>query len=115
MSNLNEISNILICDDHFVSAIGVEMLLNQHFPYPLNVKKGTSGKEVLQLLNQESPDLLIIDLGLPDISGLEVIRQIRKSSATLKIIVLTGLNDPHILKQVHQLKVNGILKMMKYF
>ena len=56
------------------------------------------------------PDLLLVDLNLPDISGFEVIRRVRQVSATPLIIVLTGQNEKHLLKQVSELKVNAILK-----
>lgn len=112
MDTSKELSNVIICDDHFVSAIGVEMLLCQYSPYPLNIRKATSGKKALELFDQKSPDLMVIDLGLPDMSGLDVIKKIRETSTTSKIIVLTGQSEPHLLRQVYQLKVNGILKKM---
>ncbi len=110
MSNHNELSNVIICDDHFVSVVGIEMLLGQYLPFPLNIRKATTGKKAIELFTQKLPDLLVIDLGLPDISGLEVIKKIRESSILSKIIVLTGQSEPQLLRQVYQLNVNAILK-----
>lgn len=112
MSNHNELSNVIICDDHFVSLIGIEMLLGQYFPYPLNIRKATTGKKAIELFTQKLPDLMVIDLGLPDISGIEVVKKIRETSITPKIIVLTGMSEPHLLRQVYQLKVSAILRKM---
>ncbi|AUN99102.1 hypothetical protein C0V70_13525 [Bacteriovorax stolpii] len=112
MKESYEFSDVIICDDHYVSAIGVEMLLSQHSSRPLNIRKASTGEKVLELFTQKSSDLLIVDLGLPGISGIEVIKKIRQMSPTTKIIVLTGQNEPHLLKQVYQLKVCGILRKM---
>jgi DNA-binding NarL/FixJ family response regulator len=106
----NNLSSIIVCDDHYLTALGVELALLQNFSHPLTIRKATTGHEALELFKQSSPDLLLIDLNLPDISGLEVIRRIRESCTTSRIIVLTGQSEPYLLKQVCGLGVNGLLK-----
>lgn len=106
----NRFSNIIICDDHYLTALGVEMTLTQNSLHSLNIRKATTGKEALKLFTQEEPHLLLIDLNLPDMSGIDVIKEIREIETTSKIIVLTGQSEPYLLKQVCQLKVNGLLK-----
>jgi DNA-binding NarL/FixJ family response regulator len=101
---------IIICDDHFLTGLGIELVLNQSYPQPLNIRKASTGREVLELFKENQPDLLVLDLNLPDISGLDVIRDIRKTTSTSKILVLTGQSEPFLLKQVCELKVNGLLK-----
>jgi two-component system KDP operon response regulator KdpE len=56
------------------------------------VVEAGSGAEALQQIEREKPDLLILDLGLPDVSGIEVIRSVRVRSA-LPIIVLSVRDD----------------------
>lgn len=56
----------------------------------LSAREGQSGLETVRSLN---PDLVILDLGLPDMSGFEVIRNIRESKST-PIIVLTARSEP---------------------
>ncbi len=110
MSALNSFSNIIICDDHQVSALGVEMLLRSFIAGSPQVRIALNGQKALEYFAQRNPDLMIIDLDLPDISGQEVIKQVRSASPSLKVIVLTGTNEPHTLRQVYQLKVQGILR-----
>lgn len=105
-------SNIIICDDHYVSAVGVETVLREQSQKSIRVRRATTGKKALEYLNQEAPDLIIVDLGLPDMSGLDVVKHIRENQIQSRVIVLTGLSSPHILRQVYQLKVNGILRKM---
>ncbi len=109
MMNKN-LSNIVVCDDHYLTALGVEMSLIQNLSHPLTIRKATTGQEALELFKQSSPDLLLIDLNLPDISGLEVIQRFRENYSTSSIIVLTGQSEPYLLKQVCGLGVNGLLK-----
>ncbi len=52
-----------------------------------------SGHEALQLLASSPPDCILLDLGLPDMSGLEVCRRIRASSNDVPILVLTGVDE----------------------
>lgn len=112
MASIGGFSNIIICDDHYVSAVGIEMLLRESSSKSLRVRKAATGKKALEYLEQEAPDLIIVDLGLPDISGLDVVRHIRDKSIESRIIVMTGISTPHILRQVYEMKVHGILRKM---
>ena len=62
--------------------------------------------EAIQLIDAESPDLVITDLSLPDTSGIEIIRHIRAKSATTPIIVMSGHNTPELNKAAHAAGAN---------
>lgn len=104
------LSEVLICEDHYVSAIGIEMILRKHSPHPLQVRMAHSGRDALSLLGQESPHIAIVDLSLPDISGIVVIKSIRENHPSTHVIVLTALDDPHLIRQVQLLRVAAILR-----
>ncbi len=53
------------------------------------VDEAEDGRSALDTLRRSTPDLLILDLGLPDIGGLEIIRQVREKGSTVPIIVLS--------------------------
>ncbi len=57
------------------------------------VEEAGDGKAALEILRQKKPDLLILDLGLPDLDGFEVIRQLRELGSTIPIIVLSSRTD----------------------
>lgn len=59
----------------------------------LTTIEAASGHEALRLVTQEKPDLVLLDLLLPDINGLDVCRAIRQQSAALPIIMLTAKNE----------------------
>ncbi len=79
--------HILIAEDDLpVAKFLLAGLETEHF----NVRLVASGKDVLGTLDNGSFDLLILDLNLPDVSGLEVLRQVRSKSPHLPILILTG-------------------------
>ncbi len=79
---------ILLVDDHQVLRDGLRALLDGEPGLSVIGEAGT-GASGLTLLAERKPDLLVVDLGLPDISGLEVIAQARAAYPALKIIVLS--------------------------
>jgi DNA-binding response OmpR family regulator len=84
---------ILLVEDDELIAAGVRDVL-QRASY--QVDRLAQGRQVPGLLADGLHDLLILDLGLPDIDGLALVRRLRESGATLPILILTardGLND----------------------
>ncbi|HEX3066463.1 MAG TPA: response regulator, partial [Dongiaceae bacterium] len=59
---------------------------------PYRVVEAATGAEGLSLLRHEKPDLVILDLGLPDLDGLEVLKRIRKESP-VPVLILSSRDD----------------------
>lgn len=81
-------------DEHILGAIS-ESLANDHY----RVLAASSGERALELLKEELPDVILLDLNLPGMSGIELARQIKKSSKHhhIPIIILTGVSFEDIL------------------
>jgi len=60
------------------------------------------GKSLLQFVSKEKPDVAVVDLGLPDINGLEIIRTIRKHGVATKIVVYSVERDPDLVEAALQ-------------
>jgi DNA-binding response OmpR family regulator len=82
---------VLIVEDEANIASFVAMYL-QRAGYRALV--ATTGQEGLQLLDQSKPQLVVLDLMLPDIDGVEVCRQIRSRSSRVPVLMLTARDDP---------------------
>jgi DNA-binding response OmpR family regulator len=80
---------IIVCDDEPHITEGLRHLLRAP---ERHVEVASSGKEVLRLVEQGAPDLLIIDIMMPEMSGLEVVANLRNSGVArhLPIIILTA-------------------------
>jgi DNA-binding response OmpR family regulator len=53
----------------------------------------TSGTKALELIKKENPNIIILDIRMPDISGMDVLKEVRKSYPKIRVIMLTGVED----------------------
>ena len=85
--------NVAIVEDHALFADFVRLLCERELGYHvvLNVTHGTG---VVERLKQERPGLLILDLSLPDMDGLDIAREVRTELPDTRILVLSSLRDP---------------------
>ena len=77
---------LLVEDDHALASALQEALRQQD--YAINVV--ASGEAALYVINTDPPDLVILDLGLPDIDGIEVLKRVRQKELDLPILLLTA-------------------------
>lgn len=100
--------NIFIIDDHPLVAGGISMMLKD-VEYLSIVGNATTGKEAIEFLNTSEPEIILLDISLPDTDGLQLCELIRKSNKFSKIIGLTSANDSSIIMQLLQRGANGYL------
>ncbi|MFH1729949.1 MAG: response regulator transcription factor [Pseudomonadota bacterium] len=85
-------TKIIIVDDHAILRAGVKKLVEQEASFEV-VGEAGSANELYAILENTSCDLIILDLSLPEISGLEIISRLKKSHPKIKILVLTMHKD----------------------
>jgi DNA-binding NarL/FixJ family response regulator len=83
---------ILLCDDQAVIRDGLEMLLNLEKDFQV-IGAAQDGAEALELAAQKQPDLILMDLKMPIMNGIEATREIRAKFPHIKILVLTTYDD----------------------
>jgi NarL family two-component system response regulator LiaR len=83
---------ILLCDDQAVIRDGLEMLLNLEKDFQV-IGVAQDGAEALELAAQKQPDLILMDLKMPIMNGIEATREIRAKFPHIKILVLTTYDD----------------------
>jgi DNA-binding response OmpR family regulator len=96
---------ILIIEDNVDSAEMLSMLLELHGHV---VKSATSGRQGIDIATSFLPDMIVTDLGLPDIDGLFVIRSLRNAigSKHCRIVALTGRDDLHTQRMADEAGVD---------
>jgi len=67
----------------------------------------SGGQEALDLISLDNPDLILLDVRMGDMTGVDVLRKLRDLGNTTKVIMVTGVEDPVIIKQVQELGVCG--------
>jgi DNA-binding NarL/FixJ family response regulator len=79
---------VFVADDHGVVRHGLRVLLESQ-PGVQVCGEARTGREAIDYVKKEKPDLLILDLTMPDMNGLEVMRAIRKESSSTDVVILT--------------------------
>lgn len=74
------------------------------------VLMASDGRQAVELFQQDRPQITILDLGLPDLNGIEVLRQIRVAAPQAAVIILTGAGTEAMEKQARELGVTDFLQ-----
>ncbi len=105
--------SILIVDDHEVVRNGIRSFL-ETLPDFLVVGEAASGEEAIKLVSDFIPDVVLMDLIMPGMDGIETTRQVKKVSPRTQVVVLTSYHeDEHIFPALKAGAISYILKDMK--
>src|SRR5512135_112022 len=85
-------TTVVIIDDHPIVRAGMRAILEAESDIDV-VGEGTKGADALRLVTDLCPDVLALDVQLPDLNGLEVTRQLRSQGGKTAILILTVHND----------------------
>ena len=99
---------ILIVDDHPVVAEGLRKLISDSKSAEVIGIAG-SGKACIDFLRWEKPDLIFLDINLPDINGIELCKEIKKTNPAIKILALTTFNEKSIISKMINNGADGYL------
>ena len=88
--------SVIIADDHQMFIDGIKVLLEK-VPTISIVGEALNGKELLDLLEIKKADILLVDLSMPNMDGLEATKTIRKKYPHLKVLILTMYNTKHYI------------------
>lgn len=100
---IESVKKILICEDHPFVQAGLEIALRKYFPRASELVKVNSGNEALKTLKKFSPEIIFLDLGLPDMTGLEVAQKIKDDGLNPKIVIVTNSNNLSLLQGLKKL------------
>ena len=92
---------VLLADDHKLLRAGLKLLLQRN-PDLTVVGEAADGEQTLQLFQQLEPDLLLLDLSMPKMDGLDCLREIKSRWPGAKVILLTMHEDENYIKQAMQ-------------
>lgn len=94
---MNKKIRIILTDDHSLLRAGLKLLLESRDDLTV-VGEASNGREALQLLNETAADILVLDLSMPQMDGIECLHEIQRRHLPLRIIVLTMHNDEKYIK-----------------
>jgi DNA-binding NarL/FixJ family response regulator len=101
---------VAIADDHRVVRVGLQQLLDT-FDDVETVGVASGGEEAVTICLESQPDVLLLDLSMPDVDGIEVTRRLREASLATKVVVFTSFSDrERIVKALDAGAVGYLLK-----
>lgn len=100
--------SVTIVDDHTIVREGLKKLLEANEEIRVVGEAGTA-EEALRQVRSENPDILLLDIGLPEKSGISVLKKISDESLKTKVIVLSMYTDAEYIQEAIQLGASGYL------
>ena len=100
--------SILLVDDQQLFREGLALILKQHFPEYELIHAG-SGPEALEILKTRAVNLVLLDIGMPEMNGMEVVNYILKDHPQVLILVVTQYNGEAMIKHLLRLGVHGFI------
>ena len=99
---------ILVADDHEVVRRGLCLLLKSHAEWEV-CAEATDGREAVEKVKQLKPDIVILDIGMPNLDGLSAARQISQNDPHQKILILTITDSEKIVQEVLEAGARGFV------
>ena len=99
-------TKILIVDDHQVVIDGIKRALSDHPEFEV-VGEALNGYQAVELAESLSPDIIIMDISIPDLNGIEATRQIKKLCPDIRIIVFTMHSDKGYVIDLFKAGISG--------
>src|SRR6202167_2785744 len=99
---------ILLADDHEIVRRGLSSLLQKHEGWEI-CGEASDGREALELAKRLKPDVIILDIGMPNLNGLSTTRQMLQHDPSFKIIVLTITDSDQVIREALDAGARGFV------
>ncbi|MGB9206337.1 MAG: response regulator transcription factor [Terriglobales bacterium] len=99
---------ILIADDHDVARKGIRSLLEAHPGWEI-CGEAKDGREAVEYANRAKPNLVLLDIGMPGLNGLDAARQIHAACPDIRILILTMHDTEQLVREVLAVGARGYL------
>ena len=101
-------TRILLADDHKILRDGLRSLLEQQENFQV-VGEAEDGRAAVRLARQLAPQVIVMDIGMPDLNGVEATRQILEENSSIKIVALSLQSDGSVVRRMLQAGAKGYL------
>jgi DNA-binding NarL/FixJ family response regulator len=106
--NSSKLLTVLLAEDHLVVREGLKTLLQAETDLEV-VGEAANGRQAVELVNKLHPDVVVMDIAMPLLNGLEATRQILKTAPATRVLILSAHSDDAYVEQVIALGAAGYL------
>lgn len=99
---------LIIADDHPVIIDGLRTMLEGQKEIAL-VAEAHNGKELLELLSEQPADVILMDVNMPIMNGIDATRQVKKKYSTIKVLAFSQYDEKRFVKQILKSGADGYL------
>ena len=99
---------VLIADDHLIIREGMRLILEYEDGFEL-IGEACNGEEAIRLANELHPDVVLMDLRMPGMGGLQAMEYLRRDQPDLPVVILTTYNEDELMKQGLRAGARGYL------
>ena len=100
--------NVMIADDHSLIREGLKQLLEFDGTIKI-VGEASNGIECLEKMNVYNPDVLLLDINMPEMNGIEVLKKMKDDNSQVKVLILTVHNEMDYLMKAVDIGVDGYI------
>jgi DNA-binding NarL/FixJ family response regulator len=100
---------VVVVDDHALHRDGTRQILAQH-PDLLVVGEAHSGEVAMSIVNEQEPDVVLMDIGLPGMSGVEAARRIREHHPDVRVLMVTGYDEDEYVRGALEAGATGYIR-----
>lgn len=104
----NVLYNVLIVDDHLVVREGLKLMIETNDMFRV-IGEAENGEIALHLIEELSPDVILMDLNMPILSGLDTIKKLNERNISIPVIILTTYNEDNLILEGINLGAKGYL------
>lgn len=105
---MSEKIKVLVADDHQLFVDGVKLILKKH-PDVQVVAEAADGASLLKQLKETAIDLVITDLSMPGMKGIDLVKTIKQQFPQVKLLVVTMHNEQEIINEILQAEAEGYI------
>ncbi len=99
---------LFLVDDHFIVREGLKLIFETEGQYDV-IGEAESGQEALDKIKSINPDVILLDLNMPDLSGIDVLRVLKDLGVRIPVLILTTFDDQRYIQQAFSLGAKGYL------
>ena len=105
---INNTIRVLLADDHASIRRGIRRILEKNSNICV-VGEASTGMDALRLVQELKPDVLLLDIEMPGVKGIHVVRELRAKDVPVSIIILSACDDDYFIKEILKAGVDGYL------